>query len=176
MRTYRRVWSAGGTYFFTLVLAERRGNDLLVRHVDALREALRLTKRDWPFAIDGICILPDHLHCIWTLPDGDADFATRWSLVKQRFSRAVPVGESVSTSRRRKGERGVWQRRYWEHLVRDENDYRRHMDYIHYNPVKHGYVQRVSEWPYSSFTRLVQAGVYPVDWGAEPEIAGVVGE
>ena len=109
---YRRVYIPGGVYFFTLTLAERRGNDLLLRHIDPLRDALRRTKSDHPFAMDAVCIVPEHLHCIWRLPEGDANFSMRWALIKQRFSRTVPVGERVSASLRRKGERGIWQRRY----------------------------------------------------------------
>ena len=112
-------------------------------------------------------VLPDHLHVIWTLPEDDANFATRWRLIKSRFSHAIPAGESVSNSRLTKGERGIWQRRFWEHTIRDENDFARHVDYIHINPVKHGLVTRVVDWPYSSFHRLVKLGVYPEDWAGD---------
>lgn len=176
MRHYRRVRLAGGTYFFTVNLAERQGNDLLVRHIDALRGAFRQTMRDWPFTIEAVCILPEHLHCLWRLPDGDDDFPVRWSLIKQRFSRAVPLGERVSASRQRKGERGIWQRRYWEHVIRDDDDFRRHMDYIHYNPVKHGYVQRALDWSYSSLPRFVAAERYPADWCVAMEDGAEFGE
>jgi putative transposase len=111
--------------------------------------------------------LPDHLDAIWTLPDGDADFSTRWRLIKGTFSRAVPPGERTSHSRMTKGERGIWQRRFWEHTVRDEIDFERHCDYIHFNPVKHGYVNRVRDWPYSSFAGMVRSVIYPEDWGGE---------
>lgn len=170
MRTYTRAKVPGGVYFFTVNLAERRGNDLLVRHIAALREAFRLTQRDHPFEMEAVVILPDHLHCLWRLPSHDADFPTRWRLIKARFSRLIEPGERVSASRSRKGERGIWQRRYWEHVIRDERDYARHMDYIHYNPVKHGWTQRVRDWPHSSFHRLVERGVYPADWTAPTEI------
>jgi len=170
MRSYRRARIPGAVYFFTVNLAERRGNDLLVQQIDALREAFTGTKRDHPFAMDTVCILPDHLHCLWRLPDGDDDFPMRRRLIKGRFSRALPRGERVSGSRSRKGERGIWQRRYWEHVIRGEEDYRRHMDYIHYNPVKHGYVERAIDWPYSSLPRLVEARVYPRDWCAGAEV------
>jgi putative transposase len=110
--------------------------------------------------------LPDHLHAIWTLPDGNGDFAVRWSLIKAHFSRAMPEGEPVSTSRRRRRERGIWQRRYWEHTIRDGADLARHIDYIHFNPVKHGYVEDVSDWPYSSFHHMVRRGLYPAEWAA----------
>ncbi|MBI2883111.1 MAG: transposase, partial [Candidatus Methylomirabilis oxyfera] len=107
----------------------------------------------------------------WHLPPDDDDFPTRWRLIKAQFSRRLDVGERISQSRQRKGERGIWQRRYWEHLIRDEGDYQRHVDYIHFNPVKHGYVQSVKEWPYSSFHRWVKRGIYPADWAAvSPEV------
>ena len=166
MRTYKRLRIQGGTYFFTLTLAERRGNDLLVRHVAALRAAFRKTLADHPFTIEAMVVLPDHLHCMLRLPAGDDDFPTRWRLIKSRFSRQVPAGERVSRSRARRGERGLWQRRYWEHVIRDDEDFRRHMDYIHYNPVKHGYVDDPRDWEFSSLHRLIARGVYDDDWVA----------
>lgn len=169
MRTYQRLRLEGGCYFFTVNHAERHGNDLLVRHIDDLREAMRTTMRDHPFTINAIVMLPDHLHCIWQLPPGDDDCPTRWRLIKARFSRGVERGERVSASRQRKGERGLWRRRYWEHAIRDERDYQRHVDYIHYNPVKHGVVHAPREWPHSSFARLVQRGMVPIDWAAGQE-------
>ncbi len=170
MRVYKRAKVAGGSYFFTVNLAERHGNDLLVRHIAQLRQAFSLTRRDHPVSIDAMVVLPDHLHCLWRLPACDDDFPKRWRLIKARFSRCIDGGERISMSRRRKDERGIWQRRYWEHVIRDECDYERHMDYIHFNPVKHGYVQSVRDWPYSSFHRWVRCGVYPVDWAASLEI------
>ncbi len=170
MRTYQRLRIEGGCYFFTVNLAERHGNDLLVRHIDDLREALRTTMRDHPFSIDAMVVLPDHLHCIWQLPSGDDDYSKRWRLIKARFSRRINRGEQISASRERKGERGIWQRRYWEHAIRDEQDYQRHVDYIHYNPVKHGHVRAPHEWPHSSFARWVERGMYPENWAAGSEI------
>ncbi|MGQ0591444.1 MAG: REP-associated tyrosine transposase [Gammaproteobacteria bacterium] len=170
MRTYQRARMAGGCYFFTVNLALRRDNHLLLRHIADLRRAFRVTRRDHPFSIEAIVVLPDHLHCLWQLPPGDDDFPTRWRLIKARFSRCVESGESVSRRRERKGERGLWQRRYWEHLIRDDEDHRRHMDYIHFNPVKHGHVRSVNDWPYSSFHRCVMQGVYPADWAAPKEV------
>ncbi|MGE0822039.1 MAG: transposase [Candidatus Binatia bacterium] len=170
MRTYTRVRIAGGWYFFTVNLAHRQGNDLLVRSIVELRHAFRQIQRTHPFTIDAIVVLPDHLHCLWRLPAHDDDFPTRWRLIKARFSRALPPGEYISQSRRRKGERGIWQRRSWEHVIRDEEDYRRHVEYIHYNPVKHGYVPAAKDWPYSSFPRWVTRGLYPADWAAASEI------
>jgi putative transposase len=110
---------------------------------------------------------PDHLHAIWTLPEADADFALRWRLIKSTFSRSLPRGERISQCRSEKGEREIWQRRYWEHILRDENDVARHIDCIHFNPVKHGHVTRVKDWPFSSFHRMVKAGTYPEDWGGD---------
>jgi putative transposase len=115
--------------------------------------------------MDAVVVLPDHLHCIWSLPDGDADYSTRWGLIKAHFSRGVEHGERRSASRIKRGERGIWQRRFWEHCLRDDGDYARHVDYIHWNPVKHGYVQRVADWPHSSLHRHVARGVYAADWG-----------
>ncbi|WP_022949761.1 REP-associated tyrosine transposase [Methylohalobius crimeensis] len=159
---YRRADVAGGTYFFTVNLAERK-RTLLVDHVDVLRNVLREVKSRHPFHIDAMVILPDHLHVVWTLPEGDCDHPTRWMLIKTGFSRRIPAGEQRNQSRMTKGERGIWQRRYWEHLIRNERDYGRHEDYIHYNPVKHGYVKRVMDWPYSTFHREVERGIYPLD-------------
>jgi len=169
MRTYKRIRIPGATYFFTLTLAERRHNDLLVRHIEALRTAFRQTLADHPVVIEAIVVLPDHLHCLWQLPTGDDDFPTRWRLIKSRFSRQISAGERVSSSRVRRRERGLWQRRYWEHVIRDERDYRRHLDYIHYNPVKHGYVDDPKAWPFSSLHRLIGRGVYDSDWAAPPD-------
>ena len=145
MRIYRRDFTPGGLYFFTLNLAERRHNRLLIEQIGTLRQAFRKTKRDHPFHIEAICILPDHLHCLMQLPDGDDDYPTRLRLIKARFSNAMPKRERRTASRMRKGERGIWQRRYWEHRIRDQRDYNAHMDYIHDNPVKHGYVKRVRD-------------------------------
>jgi len=169
MPNYRRVWRPGGTYFFTHALRFRRGNDLLVRHIDTLREAVRIVRQRHPFEIHGWVVLPDHFHCLIELPQGEVDFALRWRLIKMVFSRAVPANEWRSKILRDRRERGIWQRRYWEHLVRDEEDFRRHLDYIHINPLKHGLVPRVGDWPYSTFHRDVERGLYPEDWAGRPE-------
>jgi putative transposase len=176
MTSYRRNFISGGTFFFTVNLAERRLR-LLTDHVGVLRAAFRQTRAIHPFTIEAIVVLPDHLHAIWLLPEDDSDFATRWRLIKSVFSRALPRGERISESRISKGERGIWQRRYWEHTLRDERDFARHMDYIHFNPVKHGHVQQVKDWPYSSFHRMMRLGVYPQDWaGSAKEAEGGFGE
>jgi putative transposase len=147
MTSYRRNLVRGGTFFFTVNLADRR-QQLLTEHIGLLRAAFRYTQARHPFTIDAIVILPDHLHAMWSLPEGDDDFPTRWRLIKAAFSRELPRGEALSQSRADKGERGIWQQRYWEHTVRDECDFAHHVDYVHFNPVKHGHVDRVSDWPY----------------------------
>lgn len=166
MSTYRRTRIEGGSYFFTVTLADR-ASTLLIDRIEAVRKAFADTRRELPFRIDCVVVLPDHLHCIWTLPQGDSDFSSRWQRIKGRFSRACPEGEAVTASRRRKRERGIWHRRYWEHVLRDECDFSAHVDYIHWNPVKHGHVSRVSDWPHSSFHRFVREGVLPIDWGGQ---------
>jgi putative transposase len=166
MTSYRRNFLPGGSYFFTVNLANRRSR-LLTEHVELLRTAFRYTQERHPFAIEATVVLPEHLHAIWTLPEGDADFATRWRLIKSIFSRGLPPGEQRSQSRSSKSERGIWQRRFWEHTLRDENDFERHVDYINFNPVKHRHVTRVKDWPYSSFHRMVRLGVYPEDWAGD---------
>jgi len=162
---YRRARIAGGTYFFTVNLQDR-SLDLLVRHVDALRDATREVQQRHPFEIVAAVVMPEHLHAIWTLPEGDDDFPMRWAQIKGRFSRALAAHEPLSGSRASQGERGIWQRRYWEHLIRDANDLERHVDYIHYNPVKHGHVARPIDWPHSSLHRFVRLGMRSQDWGA----------
>jgi putative transposase len=166
MPNYRRARVSGGTCFFTGVLAAR-GSRLLIDHIAVLRNAVRATRRDRPFRIDAMVILPDHLHAVWTLPDDDDNFPTRWMLVKHRFSLAIPRGEPIHASRQKKREREIWQRRYWEHLIRDPADLRHHVDYCHFNPVRHGLVDHVGDWPYSSFHRFVRAGLYPPEWAAD---------
>ena len=170
MRTYKRAWIPGGCYFFTVNLAERHNSTLLIDHIDSLRDAFRSVSVLHPFTMDAAVILPDHLHCIWTLPKGDNRFDVRWRRIKSIFSRTIPGKESTTESRRNKGERGIWQRRYWEHAIRDEVDWRRHVDYIHYNPVKHGYVERAFDWPHSTFCQFIKREMYEVNWLASPEI------
>ena len=165
MPHYRRFHPPGATWFFTVNLAERRGNHLLVEKIDALRSAFRRVRERRPFQVEAAVILPDHLHCIWRLPDGDGDFSIRWNLIKGGFSRRMGKKERISQSRGKRRERGVWQRRFWAHLLRDQADFNRHVAYIHYNPVKHGWVTRVVDWPHSSFHRFVARGVYSSAWG-----------
>ena len=165
MPHYIRATIPGGTCFFTVALLERHRR-LLVEHIDDLRSAFRAARHTRPFTIDAIVILPDHLHCIWTLPRDDADFSTRWRLIKTAFARCIPNGERLSTRREHTGERGIWQRRFWEHAIRDDTDLARHVDYIHFNPVRHGHAVCAADWPYSSFHRYVRDGAYPPDWAA----------
>jgi putative transposase len=176
MSRYRRVKIEGGVSFFTLVLADRR-SDLFVRHFERLRRAYDYMDRRLPITTLAICILPDHIHALWQLPDGDADYAARWSLLKAAFSRGLAPAPTRSASRITKREKGIWQRRYWEHAIRDDADLERHVNYIHYNPVKHGLVSRVADWPFSSFHRYVAEGILPADWaGDSKEIVGSFGE
>ena len=163
MPKYVRYRIKGGCYFFTVNLLERN-NTLLVDQIDLLRESVRLCQQKRPFHINAWVVLPEHMHCIWTLPEGDDDFSNRWKMIKTQFSKGLPKNERRSKVRIKRGERGIWQRHYWEHLIRDEADYRRHVDYVHVNPLKHGYVQRVQDWPYSTFHRYVETGVCPADW------------
>lgn len=172
---YRRASLPGATYFFTVNLADRK-RYLLVEHINLLRDVMREVKRRHPFHIEAIVVLPDHLHAIWRLPEQDADFTMRWSLIKAGFSRGLPKTESVSESRASKRERGVWQRRYWEHLIRDEVDFERHVDYIHFNPVKHGHAVHPAAWPHSSIHAYIRAGVLPPDWGGADAEIGDCGE
>lgn len=172
---YRRAAVAGGTYFFTVNLADH-DRVLLTKHAAVLRDAIRTVKNRHPFEIDAMVILPDHLHAIWTLPAGDADYPTRWGLIKAGFSRNLSPGERRSPSRQSKGERGIWQRRYWEHQIRSDDDLSRHVDYIHFNPVKHGYVPNAVEWPHSTIHRYIQAGLITADWGGNSVGEGKFGE
>jgi putative transposase len=175
MPNYRRARVSGGTYFFTLTLSDRR-QDTLTRHIDLLRTAVRRVRTRHPFEIDACVVLPDHIHCVWTLPGGDDAYSLRWRLIKLIVSKGLPPTERRSWKHRARGERGIWQRRFWEHTIRDERDYARHIDYIHYNPVKHGYVNRVGDWPYSSFHRYVRAGMLPANWAGDVADLPTVGE
>lgn len=165
---YRRAFIPGGSFFFTVVTEKQRALFNDEQNVDTLRCAFQTIKARRPFNIDAIVIMPDHLHCIWTLPPGDRDFATRWRLIKTWFTKHCDTSLRAppNQARQNKQEQAVWQHRYWEHALRDETDFSRHVDYIHYNQVKHRYTSAPQEWPYSSFHRYVEAGVYPVDWGA----------
>ena len=166
MPNYLRYRITGGCYFFTVNLLER-DRSLLVDHIDLLRESVRLCKQKRSFHIDAWVVLPEHMHCIWTLPEGDDDFSNRWKMIKIHFSKGLPNVEMRSKVRTKRGERGIWQRRFWEHAIRDESDYAVHMDYLHFNPVKHGWVENVADWPFSSFHQYVEKGIYPADWSSD---------
>jgi putative transposase len=170
MPNYRRNWQPGGTFFFTVNLAERHGNDLLTRHVDVLRHAVHVTKTAHPFEIIAWVVLPDHMHAIWILPPDDTDYALRWRAIKSIFSRNLPPVEKTTTNRLSRGERGIWQRRFWEHTIRDERDLENHVAYIHYNPVKHGHAASPREWPHSSFHRFVRDDLLPEDWAVASDL------
>jgi len=176
MTNYRRIYTPGATWFFTVNLAERNNNTLLIDNIEQLRQAFRYVKQRRPFDIIAAVVLPEHLHCIWTLPSGDCDYSTRWNLLKAHFSRCIDKGERLSASRISKRERGVWQRRFWAHLITDERDFNQHIDYIHWNPVKHGWVKQVADWPHSSFHRYEKLGIYPLDWGGGNEFNFDAGE
>ncbi len=168
---YRRATAAGGSYFFTVNLADRSA-DTLVQHIVELRAVMQQVKQSHPFSILAMVVLPEHLHAIWRLPLGDTDYPMRWSLIKSGFSRRIAKCEPIRASRLAKRERGIWQRRYWEHQIRDEADLSRHVDYIHYNPVKHGWVTRVADWPHSTFHEYVRRELLPPDWGGGNEVEG----
>ncbi|MGF1571086.1 MAG: transposase [Nodosilinea sp.] len=165
---YRRAKTPGATYFFTVVTYNRQPLFHSIETVALLRQAFHTVKAQSPFTIDAIVVLPDHIHSIWTLPEEDADFSSRWQRIKARFSLQCPEAykQRRSISRQHKGEQAIWQRRFWEHQIRNEADFSQHVDYIHYNPVKHGLVGAPRDWPHSSFHRYVADGVYPADWGA----------
>jgi len=176
---YRRVFVPGGTYFFTLVAFSRRKIFTQDNVVAMLRQAFQIVQVKHPFKIEAAVILPEHLHMIFSLPECDGDYPTRWRLIKTYFTQHWEGANDIpaTASRQLKGERAVWQRRYWEHLIRDGEDWKRHVEYIHYNPVKHGLVRAPVEWKYSSFHTFVKQGLYSADWGAEEdfEVASIVG-
>jgi len=171
---YRRATVAGASYFFTVNLANRNSS-LMIEQINLLRETMREIKQTPPFEIEAMVVLPEHIHAVWRLPEGDNDYPTRWMLIKTGFSRRLPKEERIRASRARKRERCIWQRRYWEPVIRDEMDWQRHVDDIHFNPVKHGWVTQVADWPYSSFHKFVRMGWLSPDWGSSenmPELDG----
>jgi REP-associated tyrosine transposase len=175
MPNYRRAFVPGGCWFFTVNLLDRR-KALLTDHIDSLRSAIRRTQVIRPFRMDAFVVLPDHIHAVLSLPPGDADFSSRWRWVKIHFAKSLPKGEWLSTTRQARGERGIWQRRFWEHLIRDESDYSRHIEYCYINPAKHGLVTRIQDWPYSTFHRDVRSGVLSPDWAGDMGLTGAFGE
>jgi putative transposase len=159
-----RSFVPGGTYFFTVSLADRESH-MLVREIQRLRTAYAAVQSRYPFETRAICVLPDHLHTVWQLPEGDADFPLRWQQIKSGFSEGLPASANTSESQAARRERGIWQRRFWEHQIRDADDLVRHVDYVHFNPVKHGCAKQVRDWPFSSFHRWVRRGELPAKWG-----------
>jgi putative transposase len=174
---YRRAYIPGGSFFFTLVTESRRPILQSAETVDVLREAFRNVRATRPFELEAVVILPDHLHCIWTLPPEDWDFATRWRLFKTWFTKHCDpsLRSHPNHSRFRKKQQAIWQHRYWEHMLRNEADFMNHVEYVHYNPVKHGYVRAPIDWPYSSFHRYVDRGAYSRDWGCGEMLFDSVG-
>jgi len=166
MVQYRRNRVHGGTYFFTVTLKNRQ-SQLFTNHLDLLRDAFRSVRHKQPFQIIAIVILPEHLHTVWTLPTGDENYSARWQAIKSQFTRSV-IKQGVELTKNRKGEYDVWQRRFWEHTIADDLDLTRHVDYIHYNPVKHGLVKHAKDWPASSFHRYVRLGLLNESWGSAP--------
>ena len=165
MVQYRRNFIPGGTFFFTVVLADR-ASTALVDHIGALRSVFRAAIRARPFTIDAIVVLPDHLHFVLTLPTSDKDFSGHWRRIKGHFSSAL-INAELDLKRRPNGELALWQRRFWEHTIRDDRDFARHVDYVHFNPVKHGLAPRVHDWSFSSFHRYVREGILPEDWAGD---------
>jgi putative transposase len=174
MPNYRRANISGGTYFFTVNTLNRQAFLLDDDVRAALREGITLVRQSHPFTVNAWVLLPDHLHCIWTLPLNDCDFSTRWRVIKrtvtQRCGTRLNRPELMTAWRTQRRQSTLWQHRYWEHLIRDESDYRRHVDYVHWNPVKHGYTMCAGDWPYSTFHRHVAAGIYPPDWGIDASV------
>src|SRR6185312_4219843 len=163
MVNYRRLKLINSYYFFTVTLRDR-DSDFLVKHITELKESIRRVKNEFPFKIEAIVILPEHLHTIWLLPEKDVDYSERWRRIKGSFTRLLHK-KGYHFKKANDGTYNLWQRRYWEHVIRDEKDLNQHIDYIHYNPVKHGLVQSVQEWPYSSYHQYVKTGKLPINWG-----------
>ena len=170
MVNYRRSQCPGGTFAFTFTLKDR-GSDLLVQHFSLFKAAYCQVQKRWPFETIAAVVLPDHVHVVWTLPENDGDYSLRIRLIKQAFTKAL-IKAGVEFRRLKKEERACWQRRFWEHKVRDENDLQHQVDYIHINPVKHGLVLQVKDWPYSSFHRYVREGKLPMDWAGVSRVGG----
>ncbi len=169
MSNYRRLKTPGGCYFFTVVTYKRQNILISPEARKILREVIKEVKKDYPFEIDAWILLPEHIHCIWTLPDGDYDYSKRWGLIKAGFSKQAKAlfyrPELINKSKRKHRESTIWQRRFWEHEIRDQNDFNQHLEYIYWNPIKHGHVANVKDWPYSTFHRDVKKEIYPANWG-----------
>ena len=170
MSRYRRSRTPGGTYFFTVVTYQRRPILTQLESREILRQVIHEVRKSHPFTVDAWVLLPNHFHCLWTLPEGDEDYSKRLGLIKASFSKKAKQlfhrEKWMNQSKKQHRESTIWQRRFWEHKIRDDRDYQNHMDYLHYNPVKHELVKRVKDWPYSTFHRYVEKGVYPDEWGS----------
>lgn len=175
---YRREKTQGATYFFTLVTHQRIPFFKTQEDIASLRQAFRQEMTRRPFTIDAIVILPDHIHAIWTLPPDDADFSMRWRNIKRAFTANIPPEQRPEpfSSRRKKHEQAMWQRRFWEHRIRDERDFNNHVDYIHYNPVKHGYCNKPADWVHSSIHRYIRQEILTADWGASIQLPEGIGQ
>jgi len=169
MTRWRRVFVPGGTFFFTVVTERRKAILTTAKGRVLLGTVMRECQQHWPFEVMGIVLLPDHLHAILRLPSEDVDYPKRWGWMKKEFTKrwldAGGIEQQRSPSRQKNRRRGVWQRRYWEHCIRDQDDFSRHMNYLHFNPVKHQYVPCPADWPWSTFHRYVREGVYEANWG-----------
>ena len=174
MSNYKRSKTPGASYFFTVVTYKRQE---ILTHPESrkiLRKIILDVKKEYPFKIDAWVLLPEHIHSIWTLPTGDHDFSKRWGLIKAGFSSHAKTlfhhPEWINNSKKKHRERTIWQRRFWEHQIRDQTDFNLHIDYMYWNPVKYGHVSRVIDWPYSTFHRDVKKGIYSSNWGSDSTI------
>ncbi len=169
MPIYVRSKTSGGTFFFTVVSFQRRRIFANPKYAELLNNIIKEVRNEFPFTREAWVFLPDHLHCIWTLPADEADYSKRWGIIKARFTKAITPGAGKSAlltgSKIRQRESTIWQRRFWEHQIRGERDLKMHLDYIHFNPVKHGLAKSPGDWPYSSFREFVNRKLYPIDWG-----------
>ena len=182
MPEYRRSRLQGGTYFFTVVTFNRIPIFNNKEAIGCFREAWKRTQEKRPFITEAFCLLPNHMHCLWTLPKDDCDYSLRWREIKRLFTRdygnMIGINDLRNESRINRDEATIWQRRFWEHTIRDQTDFNTHVDYIHFNPVKHGYVKNVSDWEWSTFHRYVQMGLYENNWGRDVVLSkdGMFGE
>ncbi len=171
MPNFRRSFVPGGTFFFTVVTYKRRCILTKPESLEILHDVVDNVKQQHPFTIDGWVLLPDHIHCIWSLPEDDSDFSKRWGMIKAGFSKRAKgflhKDEWMTEAKRKYRESTIWQKRFWEHMIRDEVDFNKHMNYIHFNPVKHELVRSVKDWPHSTFHRCVKDGLYSPDWGGD---------
>jgi putative transposase len=166
MSNYRRDYT-GTVYFFTVVTSRRKLFLTSLKARTSLHRAVVECRRRYPFNLDGWVLLPDHLHCIWTLPEYDVNYSRRWSIIKRLFTQTYEEGKELPPP--------YWQARFWTHTLVDDKDYEHHLNYLHFNPVKHGYVSAPGEWPWTSLHRYIGAGLYPVDWAQATDIPSEIG-